>query len=56
MRVAPVSHVAPARELATLVGTYFGARLLQERAGPARIIGAVCIVIGVIGLAFADIN
>jgi drug/metabolite transporter (DMT)-like permease len=54
MRVAPVSHVAPARELATLVGTYFGARLLQERAAPARIAGAACIVIGVIGLAFAD--
>ena len=54
MRVAPISHVAPARELATLVGTYLGARLLQERAGPARIAGAACIVIGVISLAFAD--
>jgi drug/metabolite transporter (DMT)-like permease len=56
MRVAPVSHVAPARELATLVGTYFGARLLRERAAPARIAGAACIVIGVISLAFADIG
>src|SRR5262245_54447336 len=54
MRVAPISHVAPTRELATLIGTYFGARLLKERAAPSRIVGAVCIVAGVISLAFAD--
>ena len=54
MRVAPISHVAPTRELATLIGTYFGARLLRERAAPARIIGAACIVAGVVSLALAD--
>jgi drug/metabolite transporter (DMT)-like permease len=54
MQVAPISHVAPARELATLIGAYLGARLLRERAAPARIAGAVCIVVGVIALAFAD--
>ena len=53
MKIAPISHVAPARELATLIGTYFGARLLKERAAPARIAGAICIVIGVISLASA---
>jgi len=53
MRVAPVSHVAPARELSTLVGTYFGSRLLREEAVPARLIGATCILIGVVSLAFA---
>jgi drug/metabolite transporter (DMT)-like permease len=53
MRLAPISHVAPARELATLIGTYFGARMLKEKAAPARLAGAVCIVIGVISLAFA---
>jgi drug/metabolite transporter (DMT)-like permease len=52
MRVAPVSHVAPARELATLIGTYFGARLLKERTSPARIAGAAMIVTGVVCLAF----
>ncbi len=52
MRLAPVSHVAPARELSTLVGAYFGARLLKERSGPARIAGAACIVAGVVGLAW----
>ncbi|MFL6619984.1 MAG: EamA family transporter [Povalibacter sp.] len=54
MRVAPVSHVAPTRELATLIGTYFGARLLRERAAPSRILGALCIVAGVVSLAVAD--
>jgi drug/metabolite transporter (DMT)-like permease len=53
MQVAPVSHVAPARELATLIGTYLGARLLKERSAPSRILGAVCIVAGVISLAMA---
>ncbi len=53
MRVAPVSHVAPARELSTLVGTYLGSRLLRETAVPARLVGATCILIGVVSLAFA---
>jgi drug/metabolite transporter (DMT)-like permease len=42
MTMAPVSHVAPARELATLVGTYFGGRLLKERIGWSRLAGALC--------------
>jgi drug/metabolite transporter (DMT)-like permease len=54
MQIAPISHVAPARELATLIGTYFGARMLKEKAAPARLAGAVCIVAGVVSLAFAD--
>lgn len=54
MRVAPISHVAPMRELATLIGTYFGARLLKERAVPSRLIGAAGIVAGVVCLALAD--
>jgi drug/metabolite transporter (DMT)-like permease len=53
MRIAPVSHVAPARELSTLVGTYFGSRLLREEAVPARLVGATCILVGVVSLAFA---
>jgi drug/metabolite transporter (DMT)-like permease len=51
MRVAPIGHVAPARELATLVGSYFGVRLLKERMTPLRVVGAVLIVAGVISLA-----
>jgi drug/metabolite transporter (DMT)-like permease len=53
MTMAPISHVAPARELATLVGTYFGSRLLKERIGWCRAAGALCIVLGVICLAAA---
>jgi drug/metabolite transporter (DMT)-like permease len=51
MTIAPISHVAPARELATLVGAYFGSQLLKEKVGWSRITGALCIVIGVICLA-----
>ena len=53
MRVAPVSHIAPARELSTLVGAYFGSRLLREEGAPARLAGALCILVGVVSLAFA---
>ncbi len=53
MQLAPVSHVAPARELSTLVGTWIGARLLREKSGPARLAGAACIVAGVVALALA---
>ena len=51
MKYAPVGHVAPMRELATLVGTYFGARLLKEQFAPIRVTGAALIVSGVIALA-----
>ncbi len=54
MTVAPISHVAPARELATLIGTYFGSRLLKEPVGWSRIAGAVSIVLGVVCLAAAQ--
>lgn len=50
MRLAPISHVAPTRELGTLVGAYFGSRLLKEKAAVSRLLGALCIVIGVICL------
>ena len=53
MRQAPISHVAPARELATLVGTWFGARLLGEQAAAQRLAGALCIVAGVVSLALS---
>lgn len=53
MRLAPVSHVAPARELSTLVGAWFGSRLLREESGPWRVAGAALIVAGVVSLALA---
>jgi len=51
MRIAPIGHVAPARELATLVGSYFGAKLLKERMTAQRLLGAFLVVLGVISLA-----
>jgi len=51
MKHAPVGHVAPMRELATLIGTYFGARMLKEQVTPVRLTGALLIVSGVIALA-----
>lgn len=51
MRLAPVSHVAPARELSTLVGAWVGSRMLREDSGPWRLVGAALIVSGVIALA-----
>lgn len=51
MRLAPIGHVAPMRELGTLVGMYFGARLLKEGVSPLRMAGAVLMVGGVITLA-----
>ena len=53
MRIAPVSYVAPARELSMLVGTYFGAKLLQEGHTRARLAGTALMVAGILGLAFA---
>ena len=54
MRLAPISHVAPARELSTLVGAWFGSRLLRESSGPWRVAGAALIVAGVVSLALAS--
>jgi drug/metabolite transporter (DMT)-like permease len=53
MKIAPVSHVAPARELATLVGTYLGSRYLREAVSLPRVVGAICIVSGIVCLAVA---
>jgi uncharacterized membrane protein len=53
MTKAPISHVAPTRELAMLVSAYFGSRLLKEPVGWSRVLGALCIVGGVICLALA---
>lgn len=51
MQLAPISRVAPARELSTLIGAWFGSRLLREPSGPWRIAGAALIVAGVVCLA-----
>jgi uncharacterized membrane protein len=51
MRLAPISHIAPVREMSMLVGMYFGARFLSEGQIVRRIVGSVFIVGGVAALA-----
>lgn len=54
MTMAPLSYVAPVRELSMLVGVLFGAKLLRESFIPSRLIGTACMVAGIIALARAQ--
>jgi uncharacterized membrane protein len=53
MTLAPVSHVAPARELSMLIAAFLGARLLGEGHLWRRVAGAALIASGVAALALA---
>jgi len=50
MQKAPLSYVAPVRELSMLVGVFVGVRLLRERYVLSRMIGTALMVTGVIML------
>ena len=51
LRLAPVAHVAPAREVSLLFGVLLGAFFLGERLNAAKVLGAVSIAAGVLVLA-----
>lgn len=51
MRIAPLSHVAPARELSMLFAALAGGSLLGEGDRALRLLGAAFIALGVMGLA-----
>ena len=51
LAVAPVSYVAPAREVSIVIGAFLGAKLLREADGRRRIWAAVAVAAGVIALA-----
>lgn len=51
LTIAPVSYVAPVREISILVGAIMGARLLGEQDAPRRLLGAAAIVGGIFALA-----
>jgi drug/metabolite transporter (DMT)-like permease len=51
--MAPLSHVAPAREVSMLFAALIGGRLLGESDRGLRIAGAACMAAGVIALASA---
>lgn len=50
MQVAPLSHVAPAREVSMLFAALLGGQLLGERDRGPRLAGAACIAAGVVAL------
>ena len=50
-KIAPVSHVAPAREVSMLFAALIGGQLLGETDRGLRILGAFCIAAGVMALA-----
>ena len=52
MQLAPISHVAPAREVSMLLAAFLGARLLNEGELKRRLFGAALIACGVIALAW----
>ncbi|MEY2954299.1 MAG: hypothetical protein RLZZ401_2386 [Pseudomonadota bacterium] len=51
VRMAPVSHVAPAREVSMLFAALIGAHLLGEGDRVLRMLGAAAIALGVMALA-----
>lgn len=51
MQVAPLSHVAPAREVSMLFAALLGGHLLGEGGRLTRLLGAACIGSGVMALA-----
>jgi drug/metabolite transporter (DMT)-like permease len=51
MKLAPLSHVAPARELSMLFAALLGGSLLGEGDRRLRILGALAIAVGVMALA-----
>ena len=51
--MAPLSHVAPAREVSMLFAALIGGRLLGEADRGLRMVGAACIALGVVALASA---
>jgi len=51
MRMAPVSHVAPAREMSMMIGAYLGAKFLSEPHLARRLTASALIAGGVAALA-----
>ncbi len=52
LQLAPLSHVAPAREVSMLVAALLGGRLLGESDRGLRLLGAACMAGGVTALAW----
>jgi drug/metabolite transporter (DMT)-like permease len=48
---APVSRIAPAREIGILIGTLLGGGLLAEEGLARRLLASLCMVLGIVALA-----
>ena len=53
LQMAPLSYVAPVREISMLIGALAGARLLGEALTTTRIVGVGLLLAGVVGVALA---
>jgi uncharacterized membrane protein len=53
LELAPAASVAAVRETSVVIATALAAVVLRERVGPARLAGAVLVVVGVALLALA---
>jgi drug/metabolite transporter (DMT)-like permease len=51
LKMAPITYVAPAREISIVFGVFFGANILKEADQGKRIIAAVVILAGIVLLA-----
>lgn len=51
MRLTPLAHIAPVREISTVFGTLLGIIVLREQQGWRRIITSVLITLGIITIA-----
>ena len=52
MRIAPISRVAPAREMSMIIGAYLGTRLLGEGHVARRLIASLLVATGVAALVY----
>ena len=48
LRITPVSHIAPAREISILIGSLMGIRLLREGNAGVRLLGAASMTLGLV--------
>ena len=53
VQTTPISYVAPVREVSMLIGTFIGAKLLNEAFKPKQMVGAALMLCGVGALALA---
>lgn len=52
VQFAPISYLAPARELSIVIGVILGAKLLTEKSFYPRLFGSLAIIIGIICLSY----